>query len=89
MESANIKLEIIDSKIIRDLNSIFGESLITNTIMKLDIKVEGNLSDLNINKLNLNSTDDSVSFKGNFSNYFNEKNLHSNKKLKSNHLETL
>ena len=75
LESANIKLEIIDSKIIpKDLNSIFSESLITNTdYWKLDIKVEGDLSDLNINKLNLISTDDSVSFKGNFSNYFNEK----------------
>ena len=53
LESANIKLEIIDSKIIpEDLNSIFSESLITNTdYWKLDIKVEGNLSDLNINKL--------------------------------------
>ena len=42
LESANIKLEIIDSKIIpKDLNSIFSESLITNTdSWKLDIKLK-------------------------------------------------
>ena len=75
LESANIKLEIIESKIIpKDFNSIFSESLITNAdYWKLDIKIEGDLNDLNINKLNLISTDDSVSFKGNFSDYFNEK----------------
>ena len=70
LDSTNVKIEIYDSKILpANLNSINKKNLISNfDIWNFELSLEGSVNDLIINKFNLSSGIELLSFNGNLSN---------------------
>ena len=76
LDSANIKIEIYDSKIIpTNLNIINQNNSISNLdTWNLELSIDGTINDFFINKFDLSSTKDFLTFSGNLSNFTNLNN---------------